>query len=126
MHKYNIMTKVSPHVQIYKFPIAAISSITNRITGLGVTGMYIGLGSSLLFNKNVLDLYDKAHTPLHWHDKLFKYARSLKIEIFSTPFDESAVDFLEKLNCPFYKVASFEMTDLPLIKKIAKKVLLLT
>ena len=61
MHKYNIMTKVSPHVQIYKFPIAAISSITNRITGLGVTGMYIGLGSSLLFNKNVLDLYDKSH-----------------------------------------------------------------
>ena len=55
------MTKVSPHVQIYKFPIAAISSITNRITGLGVTGMYIGLGSSLLFNKNVLDLYDKSH-----------------------------------------------------------------
>jgi len=63
MHKYNIMTKVSPHVQIYKFPIAAISSITNRVTGLGVTGMYIGLGSSLLFNKNVLDLYDKAQQP---------------------------------------------------------------
>ena len=66
------------------------------------------------------DLYKKAHTPFNWHDKLFKYARSLKIEIFSTPFDESSVDFLEKLNCPFYKVASFEMTDLPLIKKIAK------
>ena len=63
MDKYNIMTKVSPHVQIYKFPITAISSITNRVTGLGITGMYIGLGSSLLFNKNVLELYDKAQQP---------------------------------------------------------------
>ena len=63
MDKYNIMTKVSPHVQIYKFPIAAISSITNRVTGLGITGMYIRLGSSLLFNKNVLELYDKAPQP---------------------------------------------------------------
>lgn len=63
MYKYNIMTKVSPHVQIYKFPITAITSITNRVTGLGITGMYIGLGSSLLFNKNALDLYDKAPQP---------------------------------------------------------------
>ena len=65
------------------------------------------------------DLYDKAQTPLVWHRNLFKYAKKLGIKIFSTPFDETAVDFLEKLNCPFYKVASFEMTDLPLIK-IAK------
>ena len=63
MDKYNIMTKVSPHVQIYKFPITAITSITNRVTGLGITGMYIGLGSSLLFNKNVFELYDKAPQP---------------------------------------------------------------
>ena len=63
MDKYNIMTKVSPHVQIYKFPITAISSITNRVTGLGITGMYIGLGTSLLFNKNVFELYDKAPQP---------------------------------------------------------------
>lgn len=81
---------------------------------------YFKVKSGLWKGYQLWDLYDKAHTPLHWHDKLFKYARSLKIEIFSTPFDESAVDFLEKLNCPFYKVASFEMTDLPLIKKIAK------
>jgi len=65
------------------------------------------------------DLYDKARTPLEWHSKLFKYAKSVGIKIFSTPFDETAVDFLEDLNCPMYKVASFEMTDLPLIKKIA-------
>ena len=65
------------------------------------------------------DLYKEAHTPLGWHKELFRYAKVNKIKIFSTPFDETAVDFLEKLNCPIYKVASFELTDLPLIKKIA-------
>tara|TARA_X000000950_G_scaffold233412_1_gene282914 strand:- start:16 stop:1062 length:1047 start_codon:yes stop_codon:yes gene_type:complete len=66
------------------------------------------------------DLYDQAKTPLEWHKKLFEYAKKLKIKIFSTPFDNHAVDFLEKLGCPFYKVASFEITDLELIKTIAK------
>ena len=62
----------------------------------------------------------KPTPPLIWHPELFRYAKKIGIKIFSSPFDETAVDFLEKLNCPIYKVASFEMTDLPLIKKIAK------
>ena len=66
------------------------------------------------------DLYEKAQTPLEWHKELFDYAKKLKITCFSTPFDESAVDLLESLNCPFYKVASFEMNHIPLIKKIAQ------
>jgi pseudaminic acid synthase len=65
-------------------------------------------------------LYDEAKTPFHWHKELFEYAKKLKIICFSTPFDESSVDLLEKLRCPFYKVASFEMTHIPLIKKIAR------
>ncbi len=65
------------------------------------------------------DLYKEACTPLRWHKELFKYAKKNKIQIFSTPFDETSVDFLEKLNCPIYKIASFELTDLPLIKKVA-------
>ena len=52
--------------------------------------------------------------------KTFKYGQSLGIKVFSTPFDDRAVDFLEKLRCPFYKIASFEMTDLNLVKKISK------
>jgi pseudaminic acid synthase len=70
--------------------------------------------------KTLWDLYEKAQTPFEWHKELFDYARKLKIICFSTPFDESVVDFLESLNCPFYKVASFEMNHIPLIKKIAQ------
>ena len=66
------------------------------------------------------DLYDEAHTPFHWHKDLFEYAKTLKIKLFSSPFDETAVDLLESLKCPIYKVASFEMTDLPLVKRIAE------
>jgi len=70
--------------------------------------------------KTLWDLYEKAQTPFEWHKELFDYAKNLKITCFSTPFDESAVDLLENLNCPFYKVASFEMNHTPLIKKIAQ------
>jgi len=66
------------------------------------------------------DLYKKAQTPFEWHKDLFNYAKKLKIICFSTPFDETAVDLLESLECPFYKVASFEMNHIPLIKKIAQ------
>jgi pseudaminic acid synthase len=66
------------------------------------------------------DLYKKAQTPFEWHKNLFDYAKKLKITCFSTPFDSTGVDLLEGLKCPFYKVASFEMNDIPLIKKIAK------
>ena len=81
---------------------------------------YFKIKDGLWKGYQLWDLYNKAHTPLKWHRKLFSYAKSLGIKIFSTPFDESAVDFLEELNCQIYKVSSFEITDLLLIKKIAK------
>ncbi len=71
-------------------------------------------------NKNLWDLYNEAQTPFTWHKEIFSYAKKLKIICFSTPFDETAVDLLENLKCPFYKVASFEMNHIPLIKKIAQ------
>ncbi len=70
--------------------------------------------------KTLWDLYEKAQTPFQWHEELFDYAKKIKIICFSTPFDESAVELLESLNCPFYKIASFEMNHIPLIKKIAQ------
>jgi len=70
--------------------------------------------------KTLWDLYKKAQTPFEWHKELFDYAKKIKIICFSSPFDETAVDLLENLNCPFYKIASFEINHIPLIKKIAK------
>ncbi len=70
---------------------------------------------------NLYQLYKEAYTPYEWHKDLFEYARKINITIFSTPFDESAVDLLEELNTPAYKIASFEITDLPLIKYTASK-----
>lgn len=67
------------------------------------------------------DLYKWAETPFEWHKAIFDYAESIGITIFSTPFDETAVDLLESLNTPAYKIASFEATDLPLIRYVASK-----
>ena len=81
---------------------------------------YFKINDGLWKGKTLWDLYDKAKTPFSWQKKLFDYSRKIKIKCFSTPFDETAVDLLEKLKTPMYKISSFEMNDLNLVKKIAK------
>mgnify|MGYP001584526488 FL=1 len=71
-------------------------------------------------SKTLYQLYSEAFTPWEWHEGLFKEAKKLNLDIFSSPFDETAVDFLENLNTPFYKIASPEIFDVGLIRKVAK------
>jgi len=70
---------------------------------------------------NLYSLYQEAYTPFEWHKELFEFAELNKIILFSTPFDETAVDLLDNLNAPAYKIASFEITDLPLIDYVSAK-----
>lgn len=71
--------------------------------------------------KNLYQLYKEAYTPWEWHEEIFRIAKKEDLICFSSPFDKSAVDFLEKLDVPAYKIASFEITDIPLIEYVASK-----
>lgn len=80
---------------------------------------HIGDSGSLWAGRSLYSLYQDASTPWEWHAPIFERARSLGMIPFSTPFDETSVDFLETLNAPCYKIASFENTDIPLIRRVA-------
>lgn len=81
---------------------------------------FIADKNSLWQGKSLYELYQEAYTPWEWHRTIFEHAQKRGIMAFSTPFDETAVDFLEELNAPAYKIASFENNHLPLLKKVAR------
>lgn len=82
---------------------------------------FIVKSGSIWDGRTFYDLYKEAYTPWDWHEELFKIAKEEGLVCFSSPFDPTAVEFLENLNAPAYKIASFEITDIPLIELVASK-----
>jgi N-acetylneuraminate synthase len=86
---------------------------------ISVGEFFISNANSLWDGTSLYDLYKRAYTPWEWHEPIFKHARKRGLVAFSTPFDATAVEFLEGLDVPCYKIASFENTDIPLIRLVA-------
>ena len=87
---------------------------------MNCSNKYFRIKGTIWEGKNLYELYGEAYTPWEWQPKLKKIANNLGMDLFSTPFDHTAVNFLEKMDVPIYKVASFELVDIPLLRKIAQ------
>jgi pseudaminic acid synthase len=99
-----------------------IQTYTPQTMTIDCKNEYFTLNSGTIWDgKTYYELYQEAYTPWEWHKELKEYAESIGLLFFSTPFDKTAVDFLEELDVPIYKIASFEVMDIPLIEYAASK-----
>ena len=98
-----------------------IQTYTPDTMTINCKNSYFQIASGTWKNENLYQLYGKANTPWEWHKELKQEAERIGIDFFSTPFDKTAVDFLEELGVEFYKIASFELVDIPLIEYVASK-----
>ncbi len=98
-----------------------IQTYTADTLTLDCDNEYFRIQGTAWEGQKLYDLYKEAFTPWDWQPKLKEHANRMGLDLFSSPFDETAVDFLERLQVPAYKIASFEMVDLPLLRKVAQK-----
>ncbi|TFZ40796.1 pseudaminic acid synthase [Soehngenia longivitae] len=121
-HDINIAKKTIKAAKESGADAIKIQTYTADTLTIDCDNEYFKLDSGTIWDGRTLyDLYSEAYTPWEWQRELMEYANSLDLIFFSTPFDKTAVDFLEELNVPLYKVASFEIMDIPLIEYIASK-----
>lgn len=122
LQKYDLAVKTIHAMKEAGADAVKLQTYTPDTMTLDCDNKYFTLRQSTIWDgQKFYDLYKTAYTPWEWHPKLQKVAHSLGMEFFSTPFDESAVDFLESIKVPAYKIASFEIVDIPLIEKAAAK-----
>lgn len=120
-HNGNIETakKIIEEAKLAGADAAKIQTYTPDTITLNASTADFCIKGGLWDGRTLYDLYQEAHTPWDWHKPLFDHARKIGITLFSSPFDSTAVDLLENLNAPAYKIASFEAVDLPLIRYAA-------
>ena len=98
-----------------------LQTYTPDIITIDCNNEYFRIGKGTIWEgKNLYELYKEAYTPWEWQPKLKEITNDLELDLFSTPFDKTAVDFLQKMDVPAYKIASFELVDIPLIQYVAK------
>jgi len=121
-HKLDIAIETIKAAKNCGADIIKLQTYTADTLTLDVRKDYFKIKADTIWdNKTLYDLYKEAYTPWEWHETLFKVAKDEGLICFSTPFDKTAVDFLEELNTPAYKIASFEIFDIPLIEYTASK-----
>lgn len=122
LHDFELAKKTIKAAKDAGVDAIKLQTYTPDTITLDVDNKYFRISQGTIWDGRTLyNLYKEAHTPWDWQPKLKEYADSLEIDLFSSPFDYTAVDFLEKMQVPCYKIASFEITDIPLIEYVAKK-----